>query len=100
MGPNPTEFQEVEVDTSEALPFGKTKLADGRVIDTLRRGFGYRKATLTNGQSARLDMKGKVYEVMSNGSIKGLTPKLKKADKRALKRQKTAQRREAGYGKP
>ena len=84
-----------EKDTAKEVDDLYIKLGDGWVVEKVKRCFVYRKGTLMDGRPAVKDIRDKVYTVADDGSFHNLHPKLGKAAKKAMKRQRVAGRKAA-----
>jgi hypothetical protein len=101
MGPAPlvdggVEVRNVEVDQSKEVDDLHTKLSDGRIIEKSKRVFLTRKANLKDGRPVELTLDNVIYE-RKGGALVRLNgkSKLSKAEKKAAKRTKVAERRAA-----
>ena len=90
------EVRNVEVDQSKEVDDLHTKLSDGRIIEKSKRVFLTRKANLKDGRPVELTLDNVIYE-RKGGALVRLNgkSKLSKAEKKAAKRTKVAERRAA-----
>lgn len=91
------DLKEIEKDPSKEVDDFHLKLPDGRVIEKTRRVFLLRKGTLKDGRKVEVTLDDTIYE-RKKGALVRLNgkAKLSKAEKKAVKRQKMAERRSHG----
>lgn len=89
------DIKKIEKDTSKEVDDLHIKLPDGRVILKSKRVFRTRQAELKDGRKVEVTLDDTIYERGKGGALLRLNgkPRLSKAEKKAAKRQKTAERR-------